>query len=60
MSFAVSAVSFHVDRIFCVLKSSDNAIDEDFDLAFDLAGLENAIVALENDVFLTQLPILLF
>jgi hypothetical protein len=44
MSFVVSAVSFHVHRIFCVLKSTDNAIDEDFDLAFDLAGLKNEIV----------------
>jgi hypothetical protein len=50
-SFVVSAVSFHFDRMFCELKSTDNTIDEDFDLAYDLAGLENEIVALENDVF---------
>ncbi len=51
MSFVVSAVSFHrlnCDRMFLCIKVNNSQY---VDLAFDLAGLKNKIVALENDFF---------
>ncbi len=36
---------------FCILKSTANVIDKDVDLVYDLTGLKNEIVDLENDVF---------